>query len=842
MAITIEKRPEKTIASGNKSTLNSVVTAAAYELRSDLFPVDKVQGSVVSESISFDTVKRRTRIISVDMSVVINALDYVFITNSGIKELDGKFFEVTEAVQGAVQDIYIDINIGSQTSITGKYSKYYNNYSARVKVFGGFPSSHKKAIDGTKTMIEIDEHEVFFYQENGENVGRIDVSKIVASQLDSKFIAGDNENTNNINLLSSFTIEVAEAFDVSDGNSTSLVIGEYLADVTLENAEDYFRGLENPDFNTANGVGWVVSPNEENTTGSVAMDFVSNYVEIVYNIGVDVNNSKSEILNQDVLLDGLNTYSGSIEVDVRFTVDPIKLSIIAKDGFGNFYVLKEEAVIQALGSQVFTFDTSLITEDIFGIGLMLEYDVATPFTDSYRVWVKNFRVSSFVGFLNPTFEEGPVSWVLTPSTSPPSDLAITFTDENNGQDYWLKIFNETGGDHVFSQILNQNVEVYANVIHTIKINYNIKDKVGNVSFNMYLYGQFMQNFIISEKGEGFILYEFTPNDTEIINIGFLIESEPAVASNYEINIDNFQVTNAFSDYAIRYVEGIFGTNQFQNIDGGNMGKNLIQDVSLLSNEKFYPQIITDFKECRAVNGTKTLLNAYVSSSALTYDSPIRIEADVFAKDGTLIAEDVVLSTLANEGFGVYLTQINIQTVLDTEFIQPEDWSYIIVDYSVSNPSIQLTEKKRYNNVIPCRKGHEIRWLNSRGGWEHWHFEHYSKEEEENSEFNYIEHDTYQSLGDDFANGDTTEELVNLSSRPVITLFTGWLTEDEAKILQRLRRSIKVQVLVNHSEEGYLDAWQTTRINGSKVVTVDRTKKLRELSFKMKLPKILVQNL
>ena len=842
MAITIGKRPERIIASGADSALNSVVTSMPYTMSSNLSPLNTFDDALTGGVVQYDSAKRKTEIrSSFAPTFFFVPFDYVLITNSGIAELDGKYFQITEVFNnGAIsQALYIDVNIGAKTSDTCNYQKHYNNYSAKVKVFGGFPQSHPKSLDGTKPMVEIDEQEVFFYRENGVNVGKIDTSKVVASQLNSKFIASEDEVTNNINLSSMVTIEVAESYEVSDGNSASIVTRDYFADVFLSDPSDYYKGLVNPSFNTPDGFGWIVAP-YDNATGSVSTEFVEGGFLINYDKYIDANNSNSPILYQATTLESINSYSGSVGIHIHEVNQSLNVKLRGLNGLGVWVIIKEWSGFTTGDAHLLTFDTSEVLENLFAIGVTCSHVDAVS-TNNYSISVVDLNVSGFVGLNNSDFAAGLAWWNVAPIQG---SNAENITPENNGADYWIQ-FENLGASTPLSRLMYQSATLFKNTVNTIKIEYELTSSSAAVSVRLHAgyegesqAPRVIASNVLTSNGVGTLEFEFSPY-TNVTLLGVSVTTSNGEAGSYYLNIHNFQVFNSYSDYVVKYVAGLYGTNQFQNVDGGNMGQNLLTDISSIATE-YQPEIITDFEEVRVVEGVDTYFNAYVSEVALTYDAPLMIQALVYDNNGDLLT-GVDLSEVTNQGYGVYLSQVNVQEKLALAGISSSLWSYMMVSYgvSISSPpqSYQLTKAKRYNNHKSCGDGvNELRWLNKKGGWETWHFNHNTMEEDINSDFLFIEHDTFQSLGNDFSTGDTTEELVSLSSRRQLTLYTDWLTEAEVVGLQNLRHSIKVQVLVAGA------SWQTVKIEASTVVKIDRTKKLRELSFKMKLPKTLTQSL
>jgi hypothetical protein len=334
---------------------------------------------------------------------------------------------------------------------------------------------------------------------------------------------------------------------------------------------------------------------------------------------------------------------------------------------------------------------------------------------------------------------------------------------------------------------------------------------------------------------------------EILQLGWNIEVDAGAVKEYEVNIFDCQVYNANLDNALYYSQGAFATNQFQNKYGGNLGVNVMRSLVGVDAEEL-PKLLTDFETPRVFTGKETYLNSMIAESTFVLRTGgIDIRCDVIGNDGLVLSSDVVLESIVSRNDGIYLSRLNIQDVLTGEGIGVDDWKSISVFYVSYNDttSEHISESKTFINSKICRTdGLELRWLNTSGGWESYYFENYSSFEEEIRGQNFIEHDTYNSMTGEFINGDTVEEMTMVNAQPVVTLFSDWLSVNEYAVLQRAKRSIKMQMKMKDKVVGGVDfgQWQTTRIDSSTVSTYNRENKTREVSFKVKLPKLLIQNL
>ena len=87
----------------------------------------------------------------------------------------------------------------------------------------------------------------------------------------------------------------------------------------------------------------------------------------------------------------------------------------------------------------------------------------------------------------------------------------------------------------------------------------------------------------------------------------------------------------------------------------------------------------------------------------------------------------------------------------------------------------------------------------------------------------------------FINGDTQNDTIKTTSSPSILVRSQLLTKDEQKNLQQIRRSVRVQLLMDSGK------WQTVIIPASKFVINEEGDKTRDISFEIILPDTVIQD-
>ena len=179
-------------------------------------------------------------------------------------------------------------------------------------------------------------------------------------------------------------------------------------------------------------------------------------------------------------------------------------------------------------------------------------------------------------------------------------------------------------------------------------------------------------------------------------------------------------------------------------------------------------------------------------------------------------------------------QIEVILVITNDVLTGGGFSFGVDNTTFKGPIEYLTQVKPTKIGDKCnRYSTPLRWKNDLGGWEQWNFNRYRTFNETVSNRNEIRRDVTQDWDNDFINGDTEYETINLNVRKSLTLRSGLLTENEQIILNQIRRSIKIQIQLD-------GVWTTVTTKPSTFLLTDESEYMREVSFEVFLPNTLVQ--
>lgn len=869
MSVSIKSRPEKTFPDGLESNVNSVFTAMPYTFESDLYPINKRDKAWFGDSIFFDTGEVGTSIslIGSGTGEAYEIFDKIYITDCILEELNNKVHTIKNIILGVpsilILDTFID-GVANECSTV----KYYNNYKALVKVSVGLPVGH--SLEDDKPLVFVDELDVIFREEESDNIGRLDVSKIILSQLNAKFPEVEEVNLNSFSFC---TVEFAETYELSNGVEVATFISPYIQD--LIEGTQYIDGFKNIDFLTTSPLGehWETSLDNGSEQGATSVNFAAlgGKVDFSYNQGFS-NNSISPILYQDIEITG-NTLSYGYEMDFDFSMgdggaNTLNLHFLARNSQNGIW--DELDYLSFIPSGI----SNLVQKSVFvptlpydRVGVYFSYSLPNP-TTGYLVELTRFELTAFTGVANPTFEDGLNDWRQQTLVGDGNPL-IDWVAGNEGDDYFVKCIADKTGNASSEVLYSFQNEIGLGTINDVSIEFeavSLDFSELGVSTLLTFYSispsdAYTQLSQVEITQTGRFKHTFRHQDVaELGGFGVAIRTTFNAPLLYEIKILNFQISNPLILHELNYSAGLFSVNQFQNINGGNLGQNTLRDITPIS-EEIQPKILTDFENPKIWIGKENYLSVYIPEETfdlVDYDGTEEIAIVIRAEtiSGTPESAFIRAVIIENKGSGIYFNNIDLQAIAFSAGANPFFYAlevyYAIISNDVTYPTtltkiskstLFLQELPYSTNdlnpaePLPCVIKNSIRWLNLNGGWDVWHFEHEAIEGEIVKGQNYIKNDTYNSMLGEFTDGDTVEELINFTVTPTLTLFTNWLTADELKTLQRMKRAIKIQVYLPD-----LERWQTVNIKGTTNEIFKGTEKIREMNFKMSLPPLVTQSL
>lgn len=221
----------------NLHAWNAVHLPIVYKLASTLWPVN-TEDSVRTVSTSANAFGYTRLTLSGDIKATGSAqeLDYVKATVNGTESI----YQIIQRTSDT--DFVIDLAyLGTNTF--GNIQFYYNNYHARIKIYAGFPSSHRwQAQKPFAYLTEIKQ------SPDSDNIVSVNINEYIKSQiaiLTNDLLLGTLPN--DINAFCYFYIQIAESFDqpldgYTLGTAVSAYTTDYLEGVAV-NAELPFKNV-----------------------------------------------------------------------------------------------------------------------------------------------------------------------------------------------------------------------------------------------------------------------------------------------------------------------------------------------------------------------------------------------------------------------------------------------------------------------------------------------------------------------------------------------------------------------------------------------------------------------
>ena len=159
----------------------------------------------------------------------------------------------------------------------------------------------------------------------------------------------------------------------------------------------------------------------------------------------------------------------------------------------------------------------------------------------------------------------------------------------------------------------------------------------------------------------------------------------------------------------------------------------------------------------------------------------------------------------------------------------------IDDITFKGPIDYISENKPVKNNCDCSPYEAVvRWKNDLGGWDVWNFIREKTITENVTGKINIKRDITSNWDDTFINGDTQNDTIKTTANKSILLRSQLLSVNDMEVLQQLRRSVRVQLMVG-------DKWQTVTTKQGSFIVRDEGDKVREVSFEINLPDTVIQD-
>jgi len=791
MAISVTSRPEKTLSSGYVSRWNASRTPLNYKFNSTKFPVNTFDTASNIQSFTYDSSLRGTKL---GFLTTDNVIIGDFVTVDGTGKIDG-IYKVIDIITGfVVIDLFTN---ESEISPLGTFQRYYKGYKGLAKVYAGAPSYHPYNTDSSKPLTEIGTIEIEF---DSNNEGIANVRNFIKPDMTAAF---DYNDDNSHFAWTSFAIQYAEIWDGS-------TIPTYTKD-SLDNCVP-FTGFDNEDFN--NGLtDWSQSTNSSTLwVGGLGYVSVDSTSKILYQ-EKDLVPSIPYELNVNI-----NLVSGNLPDGIRYTVYLRKKDDQTWQPFSTVN-------IGSLGvkDNIITITPSF---DVDAVGI-----ATNPVNQSQ---VMDFRLNRFAISTN------------VPNPCEYSSFSIF------GAKQFQDSLGGNFGDYIADSGLQGGLLTH---FDTLTYPYYINSIVPSATFNSSEGGD---SVFLDEKvfdGQGVVVEEVRTQISNSSDGVYTVESAitsdswkkgtaqlVSIPSNLLLDGDNGTYENSnTATWNISNINAI--ANPISHSTGGPTGGFGIYNAnyaSLTAGEyvlyQFDTPIQTIVGEGYAFNTDSSLMNNFAPSLIGNGYFCYRLKGTSIISNKFEFVQFPIAEGSFQFDFEATQTshQIEVILVITNDVLTGGGFSFGVDNTTFKGPIEYLTQVKPTKIGDKCnRYSTPLRWKNDLGGWEQWNFNRYRTFNETVSNRNEIRRDVTQDWDNDFINGDTEYETINLNVRKSLTLRSGLLTENEQIILNQIRRSIKIQIQLD-------GVWTTVTTKPSTFLLTDESEYMREVSFEVFLPNTLVQ--
>ena len=837
MSLEVLDRPDKTLSNGILSRWNGSRTPLNYTFESDIFPVNTIDVSTTIKRATNDTSRLGCIIgTTVSVSTLNIAKDYYIFIDGTNTSLDGVVHRIKEIPTGTDKSIIIDTYVDNPFDLAtgiGSIQRYYKGYKAIVKVYVGAPSYHPYTTDQSKPTYLAGTMEVEF---NADNKGVGNVRNYIKPDLSTQF---DDTAINSHNLWTSFYVEYGEYYDGIPSTS-------YQKDL-LNPCVD-FTDFADPSF--TNGLtSWLTRPyfgGSDWVTGSGS-------VSVAMPTG---SGDSSYVLYQNKGLTNGNEYT--VTIDYTLSNSNGRFNVAILDDIER--VLNSENVSNS-GVIVLKGNAS---RDSLTVGIGFRNNIINPNT---TITVNSVNIQANDGVTSPC-EYNAFAVLGTKQ----------FQDELGGNfgDYLL---------NTVDQFITPKMLTHFQEVSLFPVSDSITDiytgKTVYQNFKNYINAIIPSNVFSSSLDGNSVFLEFNTFDNQnnsIDNTRLHIENKSDGV--YNVDLDSLSLLdfdNGFCQFVTipdnTLTDGDFGTYNDANPAGWNMS-NIGIGGSLNTVE-----ILSGVYTCKTNANSATGITQGTIYDVLAFDSPINtvigldyiIETEIYTRGGDFEP------TQRNGGTSMFLgvEGVSDSNITYTEVYSPLDsqgdyekqtcttsftatstshkiqlkqkanktigfntgGNWFFENTTFKGPIAYVSEKKpiKLNNECFGYKGYSIRWLNDLGGWEPWKFKQYGTEKESFKKTE-IKRDIFTDFDNEFINGSTQYDAISVASRRSITVRSGLLSANDLKVVSQLRRSIKVELLMDSGK------WQTVSTKGSSFVILEEEKNMHEISFDIELPDTLIQEI
>jgi len=782
----------------------------------------------------------------------LQVLDTITINGTGT-ELDGGNFSIKAKT---TLTLTLDFKT-NDSSNTGTVKKYFNNYKGLVKVFVGAPDQHPYNLDGSKPLIEAGIIEVDFVYDavQDKNIGLVNVNSYVKVDISPKFDTEENTHYG----WGSYYIQYAESYDVSDGSDITTFQSSFTDD--LQDGCGVFADFLNPSFD--NGLDdWL----QECTVGSCDA-WIAGVGSVSYS-----DSFKSNVLFQEKALYSGVPYDLSLDFNVNVGTNRVIILIYGFNGsdwnplnvdtnypplgasIRNYSITPLED-IQKIGV-VFAPNSSTINITLNSFNIST--NVAQPCL--FTQWA-NFGTKQFQDSLGANFGDYVLNVVdsITPKIlthfdektyfegNPVYFSAIipdsTFSLSQSGNSVFVVVthFDEKtyfeGNPVYFSAIIPDSTFSLSQSGNSVFVVVELFDESGNIVLSY--------NKRVIQKGEG--VY------TTDLDIAFFLSVNNLSSNSWSTGTARYIIVPANT-----FIDAINGTFEDANsinwnltllnatpneigvsistFTGSKTGSlaGLIQWDAPSMNEvnKVYSLFEND-NGLNVVEGREYQISSYLSIRETLFEPSQEDNASFFwlpngytKEECSVVAWELIAKNIAPAMDPVtpsdYSETVTTFIAKTTETLKLTFYEELIVDrnsatggsiymddITFKGPFEYISEAKPIKNSCSCTLyGGTLRWLNDLNGWELWYFNKKKIDKERVTGKINIVRDLTIDWDDSFINGETQGDTIKTTVNKSTVLRSQLLTTNEKKVLEQIKRSARVQILMDSGK------WQTVTIRPS----------------------------
>lgn len=306
MALTVLSRPQKALTVNNPpevyeesyytSRWNASELPMQYQIESDLYP-----NNIVDSVDSFSSVDNDGGYARFELSgsyEIYLKLEYVEVISSSVSSYIG-IWKIRKVFAE-----YITLDVAFDSDATGTLQRTYRNYYVNVKLYAGIPSGHPLESEDPMSLIS-----TILVEPRTDNIATIDVSGLVKSKVNGTIDLDSSQN--HTNQWTSFYIEFAETYDVSNGSTVSSQTTAYTLDVYEDCTES--NELVNSEFSSDPSGDWDNVESNTEANGEL-WDWTGTEMNVVLTEGV--TDSYSQIFKQDFVFSQGLSYNLVYEINL----------------------------------------------------------------------------------------------------------------------------------------------------------------------------------------------------------------------------------------------------------------------------------------------------------------------------------------------------------------------------------------------------------------------------------------------------------------------------------------------------------------------------------------------